>query len=240
MSTDAEIVLSVRDVERNHHALRPLRVRSLDVRSGERIAILGMDRAVAEVFVNLVSAATLPDKGTVTTLGRPTTAVTTSDEWVDLLARVGILTERSVMLGELTVRQALAMPYTLELFDIPSGVVERINALAHEVGLDDGELDMPLAGRAAMTRARVRLANAVASQPRVLLAEHPNALVSEQDAKALGQDITRVVNRRGMAAVVLTADPMFAKTVARRVLVLDPATGDLNPTPRWQRWVSLG
>jgi ABC-type lipoprotein export system ATPase subunit len=231
------LVVSLRGVERHYHGLRPLRVRQLEVREGETVAILGMDRACAEVLVNLVSAATLPDKGVVETLGRSTASVTNHDEWVELLGHVGILSERSVLLGEMTVEQNLAMPFSLEVFDMPEDLRRRVEALADEVGLTPDVLNKPTAGVSPLMRARLRLANAVAAGPRVLLAEHPNALVEEDATKAFGDDIARVVAGRRMAAVIMTANRSFARRVARSLLVHDPATGDLNSAPLWRRWL---
>jgi ABC-type lipoprotein export system ATPase subunit len=231
-------LLSLHDVERDYHGLRPLRVRALDVRLGDAIAILGMDREAAEAFVNLASAATLPDKGVVWTLGQPTSAVTSSDQWNELLERVGILSERSVLLGEMTVEQNLAMPYSLDLFELSSELRARVEALAREVGLPADVLKTPAAGLSMLMRARLRLARAIAAEPQVLLAEHPNALVEESVVKAFGEDIARVVAGRRMAAVVVTADRSFAKVVARTLLVHNPATGELTPASLWRRWLS--
>jgi len=238
MPETPDIVVSINGVERDYHGLRPLRVRALRMRAGETVAILGMDREQAEVFVNLVSAATLPDKGVVETLGQPTTVVTSNEEWVRLLERVGILSERAMLLGEMTVEQNLAMPFSLEVFDLPADLRTRVESLASEVGLPLELLKTPTAGLSLLMRARLRLARAIATEPSLLLAEHPNALVEETEAEAFGADIARVIAERRMAAVILTANRLFAKAVARSVLVHDPATGDLTSASLWRRWLS--
>jgi ABC-type lipoprotein export system ATPase subunit len=235
---EGDALIAFRGVERNYHGLRPLRVRAFDLRAGEVVAITGMDRECAEVFVNLASAATLPDKGEVEALGRPTSAITTNEEWVRHLETVGILSERSVMLGEMTVEQSLAMPFSLEVFDMTAELRSRVEALAVEVGIPGDAIKVPTGGASLPVRARIRLANAIASNPTVLLAEHPNALVAAEDGRAFGEDIARVVAGRRMAAVVLTADRSFAKVVARSLLVHNPATGDLTPASPWRRWFS--
>ncbi len=155
-----------------------------------------------------------------------------------LLERVGILSERSMLLGEMTVEQNLAMPFSLEVFELSADLRDRVGALAREVGLAEDAMRTPTAGLSLLMRARLRLARAIATEPRVLLAEHPNALVEEFEAGAFGEDIARVVAGRRMAAVILTANPRFAKLVARSLLVHNAATGDLTPAPLWQRWFS--
>ncbi len=238
MPDPADLAISVRDVERNYQGLRPLRVRALDVRRGDTVAIIGMDLEVAEVLVNLISAATLPDKGVVETLGRPTSAITSNDEWVQLLERVGILGDRAMLLGEMTVEQNLAMPFSLEVFELSADLRTRVDALAREVGLTPELMTTPTAGLSLLMRARLRLARAIATDPDILLAEHPNALVEESEVGAFGEDIARVVAGRRMAAVIMTANRSFGKMVARSLLIHDPATGDLTPASLWRRWLS--
>jgi len=87
-------------------------------------------------------------------------------------------------------------------------------------------------------RARIRLGRALALAPKVLLAEHPNATLSADEALALGTDMSRIIEARGVASIVLTADQSFARAVAKEVLVLEPATGALKPASSWRRWFS--
>src|SRR5215813_1755087 len=77
--------IHVRDLQKDYHALRPLRVRELDVREAESIALLGFDRAGAEVFVNLLTAATVPDTGRIEVFGRATVDIQDADTWLSSL-----------------------------------------------------------------------------------------------------------------------------------------------------------
>ena len=62
-------VLELNGISKDYRGLRPLRIAELRVAAGEHVAILGLDRAAAEVFVNLATGATLPDAGQVRVLG---------------------------------------------------------------------------------------------------------------------------------------------------------------------------
>ena len=68
--TDA--VLELTGVSRDYRGLRPLRIERLTVRAGEHVAILGLDQVTSEVFLNLVTGATVPDRGEVKLFGRAT------------------------------------------------------------------------------------------------------------------------------------------------------------------------
>ena len=67
-----------------------------------------------------------------------------------------------------------------------------------------------------------------------MLLEHPSAAVPRGEIGAFGGSIRRVLERRGAAALTLTADREFADAMSRRVLTLEPATGRLiQPRTGW-------
>jgi predicted ABC-type transport system involved in lysophospholipase L1 biosynthesis ATPase subunit len=234
----AEPLVSVRAVTKDYHALRPLRVREFDVREGDTIALLGFDAAMAEVLVSLLTGAALPDAGEVRVEGRPTSEVTDSDAWLKLLERFGLLTHRTVLVDRLTTEENLAIPFTLDLAGASDAVRRQVRALAGEIGLETAELPVPVAALSPLAQMRVRLGRALALGPRVVLAEHPSALLSPDDTPAFAADFSRIISRRGTATVVFTADRRFASAVADQVLTLEPATGELTRTRGWRRWFS--
>ena len=227
--------IAVRDVQKDYRTLRPLRVRALDVREGESVALLGFDREAAEVFVNLITAATVPDSGEIRIFGRLTTTIADADTWLSSLDVFGVLSERAVVLDNMSVEENLTMPLTLALHDVDTAVRAKVESIATEVGLLRGDLAKPVGALSSSGRLRVRLGRALAPGPRIILAEHPNALVEPADVAAFGADYARIVSMRGLASVVLTADRGFAATVAPRILTLQPATGELKPSSGWRR-----
>ena len=130
------------------------------------------------------------------------------------------------------------MAFSLDVFGLSGELRARVDRLASDVGLPADVLMTPAGGLPPLMRARLRLARAIAAEPHLLLAEHPNALVEEREVGAFGDDIARVIADRRLAAVVLTADRSFARVVARSLLEHHPATGDLTPASLWRRWLS--
>jgi ABC-type transporter Mla maintaining outer membrane lipid asymmetry ATPase subunit MlaF len=220
-------LLRLSAVSKDYRGLRPLRIEHLEVDPGDQLAIVGLDRPAAEVFINLVTGATLPDRGDISAFGRPTAAIQDSADWLATLDHFGIVSERAVLLDALSVVQNLAVPFSLEIEPPPVDVQSRVRALADEVGLDAGSWVRPVADLDLPGRLRVRFARALALQPAVLLLEHPSAGLTGGDAALVGRDFRAVSERRGVAAVTLTADPAFAAVIAARVWTLQPATGRL-------------
>ena len=225
-------VLEFAGISKDYHGLRPLRIAELRVAAGDQIAMLGFDRASAEIFVNLATGATLPDAGTVTVFGRPTQSIGDSTEWLATVDRFGIVSERAVLLDPLTVIQNLAMPFTLDIEPPPDAVRVRAEALAREAGLPDAAWTRPVAELDAAGRMRVRLGRAIALDPAILLLEHASAALGRDEVAPLAADLRAIAARRGIALVAVTADAAFAGAVASRVLTLEPATGKLKPRRR--------
>jgi ABC-type lipoprotein export system ATPase subunit len=187
------------------------------------------------VFVNLLTAATVPDTGRIEIFGRPTIDIQDATTWLSSLDCFGIVSERQVLLDNMTVEQNLTMPLTMALHDVDSAVRSKVAALAEEVGLSSDQLRQPVAALSAGSRLRVRLGRALAPDPRILLSEHPNALLDSGDVARFAAEYARLVRQRGVVSVVLTADSAFASAVAQRILTLQPGTGELKPLPAWRR-----
>jgi ABC-type sulfate/molybdate transport systems ATPase subunit len=149
--------------------------------------------------------------------------------------RFGIVSERAVLLDQLTIIQNLAMPFTLDIEPPPHDAQRRASALAREVGLEASAWERPIAGLVAAARVRLRLGRALALDPAVLLLEHASAGLSAQEMIALGADVRAIAAARGAAVVAATVDEGFAHAVAGRVLAWQPATGRFTEQRRG-RW----
>lgn len=235
MPDQSAAAIHIRDVEKDYRSLRPLRIRELDVLEGESIALLGFDRAAAEVFVNLLTAATLPDSGRIEIFGRPTVDIQDAVAWLSSLDCFGIVSERQVLVDNMTVEENLTMPLTMAVHDVDSAVRRRVAAVAEEVGFSSDQLRQPVAALNASSKLRLRLGRALAPNPRILLAEHPNASLDSDDIAEFAVAYARLVRRRPITSLVLTADTAFASAASQRILTLQPATGELRVLSAWRR-----
>ena len=165
-------------VTKSYAALRPLRIASLVVAARERVALSGIDAGGAELLVNLVTGASLPDDGEVRVFGRLTADIPDGEEWLSSLDRFGIVSERGVLLEGSTVIQNLALPLTLEIDPVPEDALRQVMALGIECDIPYDWLEQPVGGVPPAVRARVHLARAVALAPQLLLLEHPTAAMN--------------------------------------------------------------
>jgi ABC-type transporter Mla maintaining outer membrane lipid asymmetry ATPase subunit MlaF len=234
-------VLQINGVQKRYKSLRPLRIQELTIAAAERVAVSGFDAGAAEVLVNLVTGAGLPDQGEVRVLGHRTADIVNGDEWLTSLDRFGIVSPRGVLLEEKTIEQNLAIPLTLEIDPVPPDIAARVVELARRCGILDltgGEDGLQrITGEAAPAiRARVHLARAIALRPALLVLEHPGADLAADERFALADCIAGVAEAGGVAALVISKDDDFAKRAAHRALRLEAATGALKPIKRgWFR-----
>ena len=225
-------VLQIRQVRKQYHGLRPLRMIELTVDAGERVALSGIDAGAAEVLVNLVTGASVPDEGEVVVFGQSTASITDGDTWLASLDRFGIVTPRAVLLGAATLQQNLAMPLTLDIEPVKPEVAARVAALAQDVGIDPQWLERPMAALDPEIQARAHLARAIALDPALLILEHPTAGLAPGQGKAFGEIVARVSAARSLTTLIVSQDADFSSAAATRRLALDPASGEVKPVRR--------
>ena len=221
-------VLHLSGVRKQYNGLRPLRINDLTIAPGERVAISGLDAGAAEVLVNLVTGASVPDEGSVHVAGRDTAAIADGDEWLASLDRFGIVSPRAVLLDAVTLLQNLAMPLTLQIDPVPPGAAAAAAAVAREAGIDAQWLNRPVAGLPADVKMRAHLVRAVVLGPQLLVMEHPTAVLDKGQGRAFGEAVARVAGSRSLAALIVSEDAEFAGEAASRHLALHAATGELK------------
>ncbi len=216
-------------MRRAYNGLRPLRVNDLSIAEGERVALSGLDAGAAEVLVNLVTGASLPDEGEVLVLGRSTASISDGEAWLASLDRFGIVSPRAVLLDSATLLQNLAMPLTLDIEPVQPDVAARIVPLARAAGIEERWLERPIAALDAAIRARAHLARAVALDPALLILEHPTAGLAPGEGQAFGDIVARVAGAHARATLIISEDADFSAAAATRRLALEGASGNLKP-----------
>lgn len=224
----AEPVLEISSVTKQYGALRPLRLQALALAPGDRVALVGFDQPAAEVLINLITGASLPDTGQVRLFGRPTEQITDSTDWLQTLDRVGIVSDRGALLEAMTVIQNLALPFSLDIDPPPPEIASQAGSIATEVGLPEEVWERRVGDLDAAARTRIRLGRALAFNPAILLLEHPSATLGRHEIERFARAVRQIATRREVALLSITADTDFARSAALQTLVVEHATGKLK------------
>jgi ABC-type transporter Mla maintaining outer membrane lipid asymmetry ATPase subunit MlaF len=230
-----DALVSVSKLTKNYQGLRPLRVESLELQRAGIVSLMGLDAPAAEMLVGLLTGAVLPEQGDIRLFGRSTRDIADSDAWLEMLDDVGIVTERAVLIGQFTVEQNIAIPFTLQVDPVAEAVRPQVARLAAEVGLQSDDLGRHVGAAAADVVARVRLARALALDPIVLILEHPSASLARADVTAFARVVAGVAQARQLSVLAITADETFASALGGQVLTHEAATGALRPRSAWRK-----
>jgi putative ABC transport system ATP-binding protein len=215
-------VLVARDLSKDYpmhgqvvHALRGV---SLEVRSGEYLAVVGPSGCGKSTLLQLIGGIDTPTSGTVEILNTPLTMLSDRELTRLRLTRLGFIFQRFHLLPVLTALENVELP--MAEAGVPrSERRERALELLRYVGLDNraGHRATQLSGGEMQ---RVAVARALGNRPVLLLADEPTG---ELDA-ATGHDILalfRRLNQDGSTLVVVTHDETLAAEAGRVIHMLD-------------------
>jgi ABC-type transporter Mla maintaining outer membrane lipid asymmetry ATPase subunit MlaF len=228
-------IIIVRGVSRHTGESSPLLLQQLEIAAGAQLVLSGLDAAAAEVFVNLITGAALPDEGDVHVWGRDTREIATDTEWLSSLDPLGIVTRRAVLIEQLSIVSNLALPLTLAVDPVAPDVRERLERLARMAGLPAERLDAPAATLSGEERVRVHLARALAPEPALLVLEHPTEGLDARASTALGATLKQIGREMTLTWIALSNDAAFARATGaeRRVVVRE--TGAVRGAGFWNR-----
>ena len=191
---------------------------TLQVASGEYVAIMGESGAGKSTLLNLIAGLDRPDSGTVLIDGID--LGTLDDDGRTLLRRrrMGFVFQAFHVLPYLSVARNVALP--LALNGISGAAADfRLGELLAAVGLADRADSAPgeLSGGELQ---RVAIARAVAHRPAVLLADEPTGNLDPRIASSVLTLLRDQVKHDGAAGILVTHSATAAAT-ADRVYVLE-------------------
>jgi putative ABC transport system ATP-binding protein len=197
------------------HALRGV---SLEVRSGEYLAVVGPSGCGKSTLLQLIGGIDTPTSGTVEILNTPLSTLSDRELTRLRLTRLGFIFQRFHLLPVLTALENVELP--MAEAGVPrSERQERAMELLSYVGLGNraAHRATQLSGGEMQ---RVAVARALGNRPALLLADEPTG---ELDA-ATGHDVLalfRRLNQDGTTLVVVTHDETLAAEAGRVIHMLD-------------------
>jgi len=215
-------VLIGRDLRKDYpmqgEAVHALRGVSLEVRSGEYIAIAGPSGSGKSTLLQLIGGIDVPTSGVVEILGTRLDTLSDRDLTRLRLTRLGFVFQRFHLLPVLTARENVELPMAEAGMPARERRVRALELLAY-VGLEHraGHRATQLSGGEMQ---RVAIARALANRPALLLADEPTG---ELDATT-GDEILALfsrLNADGTTLVVITHDDRLAAQAGRVIHMLD-------------------
>jgi putative ABC transport system ATP-binding protein len=212
-------LLSVVNVSREYDdgAVQALRNVSLDIQSGEYVAIMGPSGSGKSTLLHLLGALDEPTSGDVIFEGKSLRQRTDLDRF--RAATLGFVFQSFYLLPTLTALENVQIP----MFESSLGPRERVKKAAELLALVEmthREKHLP-AKLSVGERQRVAIARALANDPKLLLADEPTGNLDTTSGGIVLDLFDRLHHERGLTLVVITHDGQVAARAQRMLLLRD-------------------
>ena len=213
-------VISVEDLHKSFGSQKVLDGLSLDVNSGETLAILGRSGTGKSVSLRIIIGLEKPDSGSVRIHGQEITGLSL-DQLGEIRKKMGFLFQHAALYDSLTIEQNVAFPLLHHRKEMSSNErSERAKQLLAEVGLD-GQYDKMPSDISGGMQKRAGLARALALEPDILLLDEPTAGLDPVSSDEINELVLKLQQEHHMASIVVTHDLHSAKTISNRLALLD-------------------
>jgi putative ABC transport system ATP-binding protein len=225
MSTEntATPLASATDVEKTfrdgHVEVAALRGLSLDVRDGDFLALVGPSGSGKTTLLNLLGALDRPTRGEVTVLGEKLSTLGKGARAKLRLRALGFVFQAYNLVPVLTAAENVE--FVLELQGAPAKERrERAVSVLADLGLAELAHRRP-SEMSGGQQQRVAVARAVASRPKLVLADEPTANLDTRSAEQLMDLMRRLHDEHGTTFVFSTHDPRIVARATRVVTLED-------------------
>jgi len=223
--------IEIRNISKQFGDFHALRDVSLDINSGELVALLGPSGCGKTTLLRIIAGLETPDQGAILFSGEDTTEVHVRER------NVGFVFQHYALFRHMTVFDNVAFGLRMKpRAQRPSEA--QIKAKVHEL-LNLVQLDW-LADRypsqlSGGQRQRIALARALAVEPKVLLLDEPFGALDAKVRKELRRWLRRLHDELHVTSIFVTHDQEEALEVADRVVLMNQGRIEQIGTPQ-QVW----
>ena len=204
------------------HALRDF---SLDVKSGEFVAVTGPSGSGKSTFLNIAGLLDSFSEGTYQLDGENVHGL--KDHELSRLRneKIGFIFQNYNLIPDYSIFDNVDMPLRYRGFNAKERK-ERIEHALEKVGLASRKDYLPsqLSGG---QQQRVAIARALAGTPKILLADEPTGNLDSLMARQV-MELLHTLNQEGATIIMVTHDPDQAREVKRNVQIIDGQVSDAS------------
>jgi predicted ABC-type transport system involved in lysophospholipase L1 biosynthesis ATPase subunit len=221
-SPGLDLVIRTRDLAKSYgrgsalvHALRGV---SIDVRRGERVALLGKSGSGKSTLLNLLGGLDRPTSGRAEVAGQDLARLSSAQLARHRLAVVGMVFQSFNLIGSRTALDNVILPQVFAGRP-PRQRQETARRMLDAVGLASRLHHRP-AELSGGEQQRVALARALVNGPQVLITDEPTGSLDSQTAAEVMALLTEHVRSSGATLLLVTHDEDLARRSTERVIRL--------------------
>ena len=194
---------------------------SLEVRTGEFLALLGASGSGKSTLLNLMAGLDRPSAGAIFALERDLAAMSSGDLATHRNRTIGMVFQSFQLLPRMTLEENVELP--LRLAEVPRGErPARVREALERVGLGarTGHRPSELSGG---EQQRAAIARALVNQPNILLADEPTGNLDSKTGEEIMQLVAQIhkpASGPGRTVVMVTHERALAERYADRIVTL--------------------
>ena len=219
MENNTAAVLHLNDVTKDFGGAPVLSGITLDINSGETVAIMGPSGSGKSTLLHCMSGVLTPTSGQVLFKDAVLSDASDAARSRTRLADFGFVFQDHQLLPELSALDNVALPAMLNGTS-RSKARAKAQELLNHLGL--GSMVDRRPGQVSGGQAqRIAIARALVTSPAVIFADEPTGALDQATGHEVMQLLTAVVQRTGAALVMVTHDSRVADWMERRIEIRD-------------------
>lgn len=212
-------IISAQNIEKSYGKTSVLHGVSLDVGSGEVLAIMGPSGSGKSTLLHSLAAIITPSHGEIVFDGRNIAKLSDNQRSVLRRTAFGFIFQFSQLVPELTVIDNVALPLLLNGVDRATAYSEAEKWLT-AVDISEKHRSTPgeLSGGEAQ---RVAIARAMAVRPKILFADEPTGSLDSLNSEHVMELFIKTAKDNGTTVIMVTHEPSIAAYADREIVVRD-------------------